>query len=288
MGGGRNMNTLEHLQNAIDYIETHLDSSLKLEDIAIHSNYSPYHFHNLFSALTGMGVMDYVRRRRLSEAGMLFIRHKAKVLDIAVHYDYESAESFSKAFKKQHHYTPSEIKKRKGSLQTTFPIKITHNQKGAVKMKMRIEEKESVNIAGYQKTFSYENGANLKEIPMFWDEINQSAKDLDLFKMNDHKIEGIVGLCQQASDGFMTYLIGTSCDFQEGLVNVELPKSRWLVFDAVGALPQSVQNTWRDIVSLYLPTCSEEIDGSMDLEVYSQEDPNSESLVTEIWLRIKA
>ncbi|AGN25152.1 AraC family transcriptional regulator [Erysipelothrix rhusiopathiae SY1027] len=155
-------------------------------------------------------------------------------------------------------------------------------------MKMRIEEKESVNIAGYQKTFSYENGANLKQIPMFWDEINQSAKDLDLFKMNDHKIEGIVGLCQQASDGFMTYLIGTSCDFQEGLVNVELPKSRWLVFDAVGALPQSVQNTWRDIVSLYLPTCSEEIDGSMDLEVYSQEDPNSESLVTEIWLRIKA
>ncbi|UPU40150.1 GyrI-like domain-containing protein [Erysipelothrix sp. Poltava] len=86
----------------------------------------------------------------------------------------------------------------------------------------------------------------------------------------------------------MTYLIGTSCDFQEGLVNVELPKSRWLVFDAVGPLPQSVQNTWRDIVSLYLPTCSEEIDGSMDLEVYSQEDPNSESLATEIWLRIKA
>nr|WP_252968847.1 AraC family transcriptional regulator [Erysipelothrix rhusiopathiae] len=117
------MNTLEHLQNAIDYIETHLDSSLKLEDIAIHSNYSPYHFHNLFSALTGMGVMDYVRRRRLSEAGMLFISQKVKVIDLAVHYDYESAESFSKAFKKQHHYTPSEIKNEKVRYKRRFQLK---------------------------------------------------------------------------------------------------------------------------------------------------------------------
>lgn len=281
------MNTLEHLQHAVDYIEGHLEDFLSLEMIAEQAGYSPYYFHHLFSSLAGIGVMDYVRKRRLTHAGTLLIKEQGKVIDLAVCFGYETSEAFSKAFKKQHHYTPSEIRRQEGSLQTTFPLNFKKMIKGAEIMKMRIVETPALNIAGYQKTFCYEDGSNLREIPQFWNEINADQRDLELFRRNDQKIKGVVGLCQQGDDGMMTYLIGTSCDPQPDLVNVEMAKSRWLVFDAVGPLPQAVQDTWAKIVREFLPTCEYEIDESVDLEVYSDDDPCDDSLVTEIWLKIK-
>ena len=54
----------------IEYIDRHLDPNLDLATLAGVANFSAFHFHRLFRALTGEALGDYVRRRRLEMAAV--------------------------------------------------------------------------------------------------------------------------------------------------------------------------------------------------------------------------
>ncbi|MBI9048148.1 MAG: helix-turn-helix transcriptional regulator [Anaerolineaceae bacterium] len=68
---------------------------------------SRYHFHRLFSMITGMTITEYIRNRRLSLVGQELVLSEEKVIDIALKYGYDSPESFSKAFSRFHSIAPS-------------------------------------------------------------------------------------------------------------------------------------------------------------------------------------
>jgi AraC family transcriptional regulator len=61
---------------------------------------------------------DYLRRRRLTLAAQELVRSDRKIIDLAFKYGYDTPESFSKAFQKQHGVTPSEARKGIGKLQS--------------------------------------------------------------------------------------------------------------------------------------------------------------------------
>ena len=67
-------------------------------DIAAQAYASSFHFQRLFSTLCGYSLGAYIRYRRLTLAGNELAVEKKKVLDVAVKYGYDSADSFSKAF----------------------------------------------------------------------------------------------------------------------------------------------------------------------------------------------
>ncbi len=84
------------------------------EDVAQHLYMSNYHFHRLFSMITGMTANEYIRNRKLSMAGQELVLSENKVIDIAFKYGYETPESFTKAFSRFHGVTPS-VAKRSGT-----------------------------------------------------------------------------------------------------------------------------------------------------------------------------
>ena len=59
---------LDQLIAAIEFIETNLESNIKVETVASQSGYSPYHFHRVFRSALGESVAEYIRRRRLALA----------------------------------------------------------------------------------------------------------------------------------------------------------------------------------------------------------------------------
>lgn len=59
---------LKKLNDAMDYIEAHLEDEFLLEKISEHINVSDYHFRKIFFALTNMTLNEYVKNRQLSEA----------------------------------------------------------------------------------------------------------------------------------------------------------------------------------------------------------------------------
>lgn len=58
------------LLSAGQYIEDHLGDDIGLADIARHVRVSPYHFHRIFRAFVGDSPMEFVRKRRLTEAAL--------------------------------------------------------------------------------------------------------------------------------------------------------------------------------------------------------------------------
>ncbi|MGE7689506.1 AraC family transcriptional regulator [Lysinibacillus sp. NPDC097214] len=287
------MSWIESIQKAINYIEEHLLDDITMEQIAREVNSSVFHFQRTFSILTDMSIADYIRRRRLTLAAQELINTEQKVIDLAYKYGYDSPEAFTKAFRKQHHITPSEARKKQGQLQSYNRLVIQVSLKGAEPMKYKIVEKEKFQVVGVKRTYNHQNGENTIEIPKFWDEINGEGMDQQLFSLNNGDIKGVLGVCvpnaSEQKNGFMDYWIATDHigNVPENLMAMEVPASKWVVFEVHGPMPDAMQKTWKQIYSEWFPSNPYEPTGTAELEVYSDEDPFSPDLYSEIWIPIK-
>lgn len=67
-------------------------------------------FYRMFLSLVGYNVKEYIRMRRLTVAYYDLLQTDAGVLAIAIKYTYNSADSFTRAFKKQFGLLPSKVK----------------------------------------------------------------------------------------------------------------------------------------------------------------------------------
>jgi AraC family transcriptional regulator len=89
------MDCIQSIQKAIEYMEEHMLEKISYEEVASQLYMSNYHFHRLFSMITGITANEYIRNRRLSMAGQELIMSDKRVIDIALKYGYESPESFT-------------------------------------------------------------------------------------------------------------------------------------------------------------------------------------------------
>lgn len=88
------MNWLDRMNNAMEYIDTHLSDEIDLNEIAKIAFCSSYHFQRMFSFVTNVTLAEYIRRRRLTLAAFELQQGKTKVIDTALKYGYESPEAF--------------------------------------------------------------------------------------------------------------------------------------------------------------------------------------------------
>ena len=96
---------------AVVYIEKNLYEPLSAAMVAEAVSYSYYHFHRYFLIVMGETVGSYIRSRRLTLAAYELVHSEKKILEIALSLYFESAESFSRAFKKKYGLTPREYRK---------------------------------------------------------------------------------------------------------------------------------------------------------------------------------
>jgi AraC family transcriptional regulator len=82
-----------------------------LNQIAFFSNYSPWHFHRIFSNFHGETIGDYIKRLRLEKSAYALKITNFPILEIAIETGYASNEAFTKAFKKQFGLTPIQFRK---------------------------------------------------------------------------------------------------------------------------------------------------------------------------------
>jgi len=66
------MEWLDRIRASIDYIEANLDNEIDFTEVAKKAYCSVFHFHRMFSILTGVSTVEYVRRRRLTLAAQEF------------------------------------------------------------------------------------------------------------------------------------------------------------------------------------------------------------------------
>ena len=130
------MNWIQSLSNAIRYIEDNLTNSISVDEVSSQVYSSSSHFQLIFHLVTGMTVGDYIRNRRLSLAAQDLLQPNSKIIDVAMRYQYDTQESFSKAFTRFHGIPPS--KARRGQIQMFYPLTINVTIRGGFEMSFKI------------------------------------------------------------------------------------------------------------------------------------------------------
>ena len=294
------MEWLTCIRTAIDYMEHHLEESISAQDVADRVYVSPFFLQRGFSLMTGYGIGEYIRNRRLYQAAVDLRETEDKVIDIAFRDCYDTPESFTKAFTRFHGATPSQV--RSGAAFNVFlPLKINLTIRGGDQMDYRITPMFPFKVIGFQKIFDAENAYS--EIPRFWDEIcgkyanpvyagNAPANPYEQAVVDN--CIGEYGVCvDDIGGGRFRYLIAgkyTGGAVPEGMAVYEFPRCDWAVFNCVGPNPETLQSVNTRIFREWLPGNPEyELSGNATVEWYDcvngmMTDPDYHSAV---WVPVK-
>ena len=99
---------VERVNQAMDYVLSHLAEPLRLEDVARAAALSPCHFHRVFQAMVGVTLAEFVKRSRLDKALFLMAHAKRPSLTkIALECGFSSSSDFSRCFKQRFDVPPS-------------------------------------------------------------------------------------------------------------------------------------------------------------------------------------
>jgi len=208
---------------------------------------------------------------------MDFLSGNVKVIDAALKYDYESPDSFAKAFTRFHGIPPSSAKKEGVQLKSVAPLKIIFKLEGGTTMDYRIERKEAFTVLGSIRQF--DSDTSYKEIPMFWDEHFKNG--------GAEHVCGMFGICydHKSDSSLFNYMIADTYDgsneIPAGYETKEIPAKTWVVFPTVLSELQSVNTKmWSE----WMPNCREyEMDGDFNIEMYTGDEENN----CEIWFPMR-
>ena len=104
----------QRLDKVINFIGRHIDEDIALEQLSALFCVSKFHFHRLFTALTGLSLQQYIRWLRLKRAAhQLIVDQEQPIIHIALNAGFASHESFSRVFKKTCGLSPSEFRRQK-------------------------------------------------------------------------------------------------------------------------------------------------------------------------------
>lgn len=277
------MDWIEALNRLLAYVEANLASPMTAAQAAQASGYSSFHMQRIFSTFAGMTLGEYIRCRRLAEAGAL-LQKGAAVLDTALRFAYDSPESFCRAFRRFHGVLPSQA--QSGAPVKTFtPLHVSLILKGGTTMQYTIETRGPLTVIGFARRFSFDT--SYKEIPKFWTEFFQTGMA--------EKVIPQLGVCLDCKEDTrdFEYIIGQFVDggveIHAPLVKRELPAATWAVFTGKGPMPHAIQKLNTQIFSEWLPASTEwEMDGDVNIEVYTDGDNSSEDYEFSIMLPVKA
>jgi len=98
------------INRVMDFVDKNLDHSLDLKQLADISHFSPYHFHRLFTAITGETPNNYIFRIRIEKAAQLLKDNRnITISDVSYRCGFNNASTFSRAFRKHFGLTAKEF-----------------------------------------------------------------------------------------------------------------------------------------------------------------------------------
>ena len=288
------MDSLSSMNKALAYIEENLTEDIDFGEVSRIAHCSEYHFRRMFSFLSGIGLSEYIRRRRLTLAALDLKDSNMRVIDVAVKYGYDSADSFSRAFYSMHGILPSEARSENTKLvaypRMTFQLSI----QGGCEMNYRIVEKRAFKIVGFKK-----------RVPIMFKGINPEIE-----KMAELLTPEVIKKLKALSNVVPTGIINASTNFSEGRMEergeldhyigvvttseetagfdvLETEAGTWAVFESIGPFPETLQNVWGRIYSEWFPTSGYEARKGPEILWNENPDTGNPKYRSEIWIPVR-
>ncbi|MEU8874239.1 AraC family transcriptional regulator [Streptomyces javensis] len=251
---------LERLNEALDHLDSRLDQRIEVAELARIAMTSEYHFRRLFSALAGLSLSEYIRRRRLTLAGAEVLAGERTLLEIAVRYGYGSGEAFARAFRAMHGVGPGEARRAGASLSSQPRMSFRLVVEGSGSMRYRVVEKERFQVVGKKVRVPLVHEGVNPAIAEFIRGLGQETVRR-IAALSDQEPEGILGVSDNLDPSRAE---GTELDYYHGVVTgaaapedldaLTVPAGTWAVFEDSGPFPRALQFLWRDVFTQWFPS----------------------------------
>ncbi|MFB8381871.1 AraC family transcriptional regulator [Streptomyces rubiginosohelvolus] len=252
---------LERLNDAMEHIEAHLGERIEAADLARIAMTSEYHFRRMFSALAGLPLSEYIRRRRMTVAGAEVLGDRDRsLLDVAMRYGYDTGEGFARAFRAVHGIGPGEARRTGAALRSQQRLTFRLVVEGSSAMRYSLVEKNAFRVVGKKARVPLIHEGPNPAIAEFIRGIGREELDR-IAALSDQEPAGIVGVSDQLDPSRAE---GTELDYYHGVVRaaeppddldaLDVPAGTWAVFESEGEFPQALQYLWRDVFTQWFPS----------------------------------
>lgn len=255
---------LDRWNDALDTIERTLAGDVDVSELARRALTSEFHFRRVFSALAGMPVSEYVRRRRMTLAAADVVAGDT-VVDVAVRYGYGSAESFRRAFVAVHGATPDEV--RHGApVRAQSRLRFHLTIEGSTPMEHRILTVPAHRLVGASARLPLVYSGPNEALVTFQREL---PRDLDARLAPFANVTGLDGTLSVSTDfapdradgSEFTFLIGVAttadaAELPDEFAVIEVPELSWVAFDIASDddLAGAIQQGWASAFGEWFPS----------------------------------
>ncbi|WP_291330297.1 GyrI-like domain-containing protein [Desulfovibrio sp. UCD-KL4C] len=287
----------ERMMEVLLFIQRNLDRELPPEELAELACFSVVHFHRIFKGMIGESLKEHIRRLRLEKAAYKLCYENDTIINISLDAQYESPETFSRAFKKMFKLPPSDyrLKSREVAVPpvnsgihyspdiSTGKLRINDSP---LTIKVEICEREETSVAFVRHIGSY------FEVDKAWDKLCGWAGPKGLL---NHQTE-FMGLCYDSPSVTPADKIRYDACMSipenilpEGEIGIQtIPAGKYAVGTHYGSY-EGLEDAYKELYGKWLPTSKYLLKNSIpSFEKYINHPPETspENLITEIYLGI--
>lgn len=290
---------LTTLNDLVDQIEATLvddqdASAVDVDAFASAHATTSYHLRRMFSALAGMPLTEYVRRRRMTLAAGDVLGGD-DLLSVAVRHGYGSSEAFARAFRAVHGELPSIVRRDGGPLRTQAQLRFRLSVEGSEPMETRIVEHDAFQLVGHAA-----------RVPLVHEGVNPHiqqhiaalppSEHARLKALSDAEPTGLLAVStdldpDRAEGTELTYLHGVAARsttaVPDDLDAIAVPAGWWAVFRAAGAYPQVLQQTWAATATDWFPSNPWRLRPGPEIVAVLERAEDFSTATCELWLPVE-
>lgn len=161
---------IEHhsrINRVMDFIDQNLEQPIELKDIAAVANFSPFHFHRIFTFLIGETPTDYIQRLRVEKAAWKLQKDPfPSITEIAYSCGFGSTSLFCRTFKKYFGITPTQFSRTDKPVYV-FEGNLFSNNGQAIRKNMTHSAVANFDLCGVKlkQLYFMESIVEVKEMP---------------------------------------------------------------------------------------------------------------------------
>jgi AraC family transcriptional regulator len=282
IAGGAQAEAMSLTNRALWVIDRNLGADLTLAGIAGACGVSRHHLAHAFGQASGMTVMEYVRRRRLSEAARALAEGAGDILELALASGYRSHEAFTRAFRGVFATTPDALRRRGSTLglALTAPLQLPERSRAGLATPV-IVAGGAVLAVGLRERRSF---ADMAVLPAQWRRFGP-----EIASIGDKASPVPLAILGEAdNDGGFDYTcaveVRSFAAAPAGLARIRIRAQTYAVFQHAGHVSR-IGETYATILEDWLPGAGRTLAGGPSLERHAMSfDPRTGEGGLTIWL----
>ena len=252
------MNIYKCLNEITEYIDNNLEEDISYDVLSKMLGVNVYTMQRLFTMIAGISLSEYIRKRRLSNAGYDLYEGNLKIIDIAFKYQYDNATSFSRAFEKFHGIKPSLVNKET-KLRNYPRIVFNEEINNTTELDYEIITLDEMNLYGIGTTTNNEEIG--KDAPAFF----KKFKSKYLNKYGEVQY-GMITYNQEREETQKYYCLYDK-EIKE-FEHIKIPESKWLRFRIDSQEAEDIQEVSHKFYREFLPSVKYNLKELPELEYY--------------------